>query len=81
MLHGRRAFGKERKEPGLKNWQQMRYVCAAVVYKILCYNATPMCVWRRLGVRHKRLGVVKGVWRRALPRRLKNIDTNNNFFS
>ena len=32
-----------------------------------------MCVWRRLGVRHKRLGVVKGVGRRASPRRLKNI--------
>ena len=36
-----------------------------------------MCVWRRLGVRHKRLGVVKGVGRRASPRRLKNIDANN----
>ena len=33
-----------------------------------------MCVWRRLGVRHKRLGVVKGVRRRASPRRLKNIE-------
>jgi hypothetical protein len=39
MLHRRRAFGKERKEPGLKNWQQTRYVCAALVYKILAYNA------------------------------------------
>jgi len=39
MLHGRRAFGKERKEHGLKNWQQTRYVCAALVYKILVYNA------------------------------------------
>ena len=32
-----------------------------------------MCVWRRLGVRHKRLGVVKGVGRRASPWRLKNM--------
>ena len=32
-----------------------------------------MCVWRRLGVCHKRLGVVNGVGRRASPRRLKNI--------
>ena len=31
-----------------------------------------MIVWRRLGVRHKRLGVVKGVRRRASPQRLKN---------
>jgi hypothetical protein len=38
-----------------------------------------MCVWRRLGVRHKRLGVVKGVWRRGEARRLKNIGTNNEF--
>ena len=73
MLHGRRAFGKGRKEPGLQNWEQTRYVCAAQVYKILAYNALPMCVWRRLGVRHRRLGVVKGVGRRASPRRLKNI--------
>jgi len=49
------------KELGLKNWQQTRYT---------------ICVWRRLGVRHKRLGVVKGVGRRALPRRLKNIAYN-----
>jgi len=46
------------KEHGLKNWQQTRYT---------------ICVWRRLGVRHKRLGVVKGVGRRASSRRLKNI--------
>jgi len=71
MLHGRRAFGKERKEHGLKNWQQMRYVCAALVYKILAYNSL-QCVWRRLGVHHKRLGVVKGVGRRASPWCLKN---------
>ena len=37
-----------------------------------------MCVWRRLGVRHKRLGVVKGVRRRASPRRLKNNDGHTN---
>ena len=47
------------KEHGLKNWQQTRYT---------------ICVWRRLGVRYKRLGVVKGVGRGASPRRLKNID-------
>ena len=35
--------------------------------------APRMCVWRRLGVRHKRLGIVKGVGRRASPQRLKNI--------
>ena len=34
--------------------------------------APKLCVWRRLGVRHKRLGVVKGVGRRASPQRLKN---------
>jgi hypothetical protein len=44
MLPGRRAFGKERKEPGLKNWQQTRYVCAAVINKILYYNAL-QCVY------------------------------------
>jgi len=33
-----------------------------------------MCVWRRLGVRHKHLGVVKGVGHRTAPRRLKNIE-------
>ena len=32
------------------------------------------CVY---GVRHKRLGVVKGVGRRASPRRLKNIALNH----
>jgi len=31
-----------------------------------------MIVWRRLGVRHKHLGVVKGVRRRVSPQRLKN---------
>ena len=40
------------KEHGLKNWQQTRYT---------------ICVWRRLGVHHKRLGVVKGSG--AAPRR------------
>jgi len=35
--------------------------------------APKLCVWRRLGVRHKRLGDVKGVGRRASPQRLKNI--------
>jgi hypothetical protein len=44
MLPRRRAFGKERKEPRLKNWQQTRYVCAAVIYKILYYNAL-QCVY------------------------------------
>jgi len=29
-----------------------------------------MGVWRRLGVHHKRLGVVKGVRRRTSPQRL-----------
>ena len=34
-----------------------------------------LCVWHRLGVRHKRLGIVKGVGCRALPQRLKNHDS------
>jgi hypothetical protein len=44
MLHGRRSCGKERKELGLKNWQQTRYVCPTLVYTILAYNAL-QCVY------------------------------------
>jgi hypothetical protein len=42
-------------------------------FPCLYHMAPKMCVWRRLGVRHKRLGVVKGVRRHATPRRLKTM--------
>ena len=49
-------------------------MCCTSIYNSSLHNAfraPKMWIWRHLGVRHKRLGVVKGVG--ALPQRLKNI--------
>jgi hypothetical protein len=51
-------------------------MCCTSIYNSSLYDASmapKMCIWRRLGIRHKRLGVVKGVERHASLQRLKNI--------
>uniref|UniRef100_A0A0A9FB33 Uncharacterized protein n=1 Tax=Arundo donax TaxID=35708 RepID=A0A0A9FB33_ARUDO len=52
---------------GFKKWQKTRYVCTAHVllkfHLIQRLMAPKMWLWCRLGVRHKRLGAVRGVKR------------------